>query len=90
MSAVMMPRAPNDKVGRSLAWRGPSTSKSASPRMRSPWARTIASSDGDPASSSPSMMTRMFEVSGMFAASSASTADRNATIGDLSSDEDRP
>ena len=32
----------------------------------------------------------MFEVSGMFAASSASIAARNATIGALSSDEERP
>ena len=35
-------------------------------------------------------VTRTFEVSGMFAASSASSAERNATIGDLSSEDDRP
>ena len=86
----MMPRAPKKSVGRPLTWRGPSTMMSASPRSRSPCSRTTDSSDGEPASSSPSSTTRMFEVSAMFAWSRPSTAARNATIGDLSSEDERP
>ena len=36
------------------------------------------------------MMTRTFDVNATFDASSASMAERNATIGDLSSEDDRP
>ena len=43
----------------------------------------------DPASSSPSKMTLRFTASGIFFALSASSAASNATIGDLSSEDER-
>ena len=84
-----MPRAPYATVGRPLEWMGPSRITIASARSFSRYFAMAGTRLGELASSSPSRMTRTFQVGLSDDAASASSAAQIATIGALSSEADR-